>query len=186
METGRRLRLEERSVGRGQTSAECRGGGTGRQRVKGFREVGWMMGKKRQTGCLETEGWNNCEKWLEGLDTLPTRQPALCRPRCTCCFSEVRHTERGGWGWGVGLRRGVSFAPCDSGEGELKLSRDFARELGRELCYESAMAKKGNWATSTRDLRGKIRQVVKQHSSVWPPVPLKLNIRWPRLWEGAA
>lgn len=31
----------------------------------------------------------------EGLDTLRIRQPALRRPRCTCCFSGARRTEEG-------------------------------------------------------------------------------------------
>ena len=31
----------------------------------------------------------------EGLDTLRIRQPALRRPRCTCCFSGARRAEEG-------------------------------------------------------------------------------------------
>lgn len=105
----------------GQQKLEIRGAEEG-QAAQGQKcwdgQTGWgrqRVGKRWQIGCSEAEGWNNMEKWLEGSDRLPTRQPRLSVPWCTCCFLGARHT--GGWGE----------------ERELKLSRDFAQEQRRGM-----------------------------------------------------
>lgn len=157
----------------------------GRQEVREFREIG----KRWQIGCFEAEGWNNSARWHEGMDTLPSRQPALCigPPSAPVVFHE-RDSQVRVLGW-----ERVIFALCDSGESEqLQRGRHKAEQgnekkkaawEGRGELWSYSMSqpwlKKEAVATSTGDQQGKIRQVVKQHSSAWPFCPLETE-QWPR------
>lgn len=123
-ESGTSLKLEEwRKRGRGQV-----------QRYRWWHKhmLGeWVYGDRDRvkdgqlTGRSETEGRNTGD--CKGLDVLPTRQPGLFKPCCTCCFSGVNIIEvdwREGRLCSLWLRR--IWAATEGGE--LKLSGDFAKE----------------------------------------------------------